>query len=64
MSSLQLHLTPRLRNLRRRAVYPLLCLLSLLFLPLQPDDHPLHFAAQIAQGLVGSSITLLASGGG
>jgi hypothetical protein len=48
------HLSVRARALLRRCVYPLLCALSLLWLPYQPDkDPPLHDAVQIAQGIVG-----------
>ncbi len=51
MQSLQL--APRCRRLLRRAIYPLLCLLSLALLPYQPEDDPLvHEAARIAQGLM------------
>ncbi len=44
-------LPARLRSLLRRAIYPLLCLLSLALLPYQPEDQPAVAAAQLAQGL-------------
>ena len=48
------HFSVRARALLRRCVYPLLCALSLLLLPYQPDKDPLHEAVQIAQGIVGA----------